>query len=319
MSRLTRKTVIQAKLETAYGTDPGGWGGSDAILISNPSVNLVQDEVSRDLLRPTLGASESLIRARRVEIAFDVEVAGSGTADAPPAWGKLLRACGFAETVVTGSHVEYTPISDGFESLALRYVVDGVTHLALGARGTATWTLDAYSRPIVRFEFTGLDGGSVAASASGSYAGWQTPNTVRPAANSSLLIGSSYVPASGTLSGGTAVNMREFRIDLNTTVNHILLLGSERAEITDRAVQGNLSVELAAGDEVAWLTDIRNIVLTSLGFQHGSQAGNIVRLFAPAVQRRTPSVVDYEGTVLLGTELTLLPQSGDDELTVVTA
>ncbi len=319
MSRLTRKTVVQAKLETAYGTDPGGWAGTDAVLVSNPSVTLGQDEESRELVRGYLGASDSLITARRIEIGFEVELAGSGAAGTAPAWGRLLRACGMAETVTAGSHVEYTPVSTGFESLTIRYVVDGVVHLALGCRGTATFRLDAFARPVIAFSFTGLDGGATAATATGSYGGWKSPLPTVPSSGTRILMGASYVTASGTLSGGTATPLRSLEVDLGLTVAHTKLLGAERVDITDRAVTGKLSVELAAGDEVAWINAARTGTLTSVGYEHGNAAGNIVRLHAGSVQRKSPAVEDYEGNVLLATDLVCLPVSGDDEITVVAA
>ncbi|RMD93357.1 MAG: hypothetical protein D6811_05125 [Alphaproteobacteria bacterium] len=311
---MTRKTVIQAKIESSYSVDPGSWAASDAIQVSNPQVTFERDEENRGFVRGYLGASDFLITARRAQISFDVELAGSGSAGTAPKWGPLIRACGFAETITAGSRVEYTPISTGFESLALRYVVDGVVHLALGARGTASMKLDAYGRPMVSFTFTGIDSVPTAASVSGSFSGWTRPEAVTPAANADLFIGASY--ATGALSGGTNTPMRTFSIDLGNTVSHKLVLNSEAIEITDRAVSGSLAVELSAGDEVSWMSDIRSGVAASIGFQHGSSAGNIVVLHAGSVQRRNPSVQDYQGNVLFGCDLTMMPSSGDDELTV---
>jgi hypothetical protein len=57
--------------------------------------------VSRNLVRPYLGASEQLLANTRVEVTFAVELAGSGTAGTAPRFGRVLQACGFALTNIT--------------------------------------------------------------------------------------------------------------------------------------------------------------------------------------------------------------------------
>jgi len=111
MPRLIRKTAILAKIETTYGVDSTPTGAANAILISNASFNIDYSNVSRDLIRPFLGGSEELAGTRFARAQFDVEWANSGTAGTAPAWGPLLRACGFAEaSLSTPVRVEYTPI-----------------------------------------------------------------------------------------------------------------------------------------------------------------------------------------------------------------
>ena len=46
---------------------------------------------------------------QRVEVTFEVEMAGSGTAGTAPAFGPLLKACGNSETIVTDTSVTYAP------------------------------------------------------------------------------------------------------------------------------------------------------------------------------------------------------------------
>lgn len=52
--------------------------------------------------------------------------------------------------------VEYTPISEAFESGAFYVNIDGVLHKGMGARGTASGKLDAKSIPIMHVELTAL-------------------------------------------------------------------------------------------------------------------------------------------------------------------
>jgi hypothetical protein len=80
MALLTRKRLILAKIESTYGTDSTP-GGTEAILVRNLEITPLQaDVVTRDLIRPYLGNFEQILANQRVEITFEVELAGSGAA-----------------------------------------------------------------------------------------------------------------------------------------------------------------------------------------------------------------------------------------------
>ena len=67
MALLTRKRLILIEEESTYGTDPTPTG-DDAVLVRDLSITPQQsDVVSRDLIRPYLGASEQLLANTRVE------------------------------------------------------------------------------------------------------------------------------------------------------------------------------------------------------------------------------------------------------------
>ena len=79
MPLLLRKRLILIETEATYGTDPVP-DGADAVLVRDLNITPLQsDVVSRDLVRPYLGASEQLLANTRVECTFSVELAGSGT------------------------------------------------------------------------------------------------------------------------------------------------------------------------------------------------------------------------------------------------
>jgi hypothetical protein len=118
MALLTRKRLILAETEGTYGTDPSP-DGADAILVRDLNITPQQsDVVSRDLVRPYLGASEQLLANTRVECTFSVELAGSGTGGTAPRFGKVLQACALAETAVTPA-VTGTATAGGSNSITL--------------------------------------------------------------------------------------------------------------------------------------------------------------------------------------------------------
>jgi hypothetical protein len=105
MPLLNRRRTLLAKIESSYGSDPTPTGAANAILVSNLNVTPMATElVDRDLIRPFLGNSEQLHAAVYSMAEFQCEVAGSGTAGTAPAWGPLMRACGFSETALGTAH-----------------------------------------------------------------------------------------------------------------------------------------------------------------------------------------------------------------------
>ena len=155
MAKLYRKRTVLIKVESTYGTDSSP-AGTDACQVRNLEVTPVQsDIVSRDLIRPYLGASPQLIANNRVQVTFEVEYAGSGTAGTAPRYGSLLKACGFSETIVASTSVTYAPVSTSFSSVTMYYSTDGVRHKVTGARGTYSLNLTANQIPVINFTMTG--------------------------------------------------------------------------------------------------------------------------------------------------------------------
>lgn len=319
MPRIIRKTAILAKIETTYGVDALPAGATDALLISDASFDYQYNNVARDLLRPHIGASEELVGTRSVQMSFTVEAAGSGTAGTAPAWGPILRACGMAEVVVATKSVEYNPVSGGFSSATIYYSIDGVRYKALGCRGTFVLAMGEGERPVFKVAMTGLDGGvAAAADPALTLAAWKTPAVVTHQNSAGILLGCGYTAPAFT--AGQAYASRGIEVTLGQDVKHVPLLGGESVEITARKTTGSIQLDLSAADVVTFMTAINANQLTSLGFTHGTTAGNKVLVYAPAVQRTNPKVVDFNGQAHLSMDLTFTPTSaGNDEIRIIAA
>lgn len=317
MGRYARKSAILAKIESVYGTDAVPDGASNAVLISNLNANpLNAQNVSRDLIRSYFGNSEDLVGNSFVELSFDVEIAGSGTAGTAPAWGPLLRACAFAEVVTALSRVDYTPVTAAIESLSIHYHRDGVRHKALGARGNCSLKLGVGGRPVFSFKFLGLDGGiAAAADPTQTLTAWKTPLAVTDANTSDLTFGCTY--SAGALSGGTAYPSTGLDLELGNAVEHTPLIGGESVDVTDRKVSGKLALDLTAAQEVTFMASVKANSTQSMGFVHGTTAGNKVLLHMPAVQLINPRHENYKGRALCGYDLKINPGAGNDELRLV--
>lgn len=318
MPRKMRNTAILAKIETTYGTDAEPTGAADALLVANPSPpKYTYNNAERNLVRSFMGASEQLAGTRYVTLDFEVEFSGSGTAGTAPAWGKLLRACAMAETISAGARVEYTPVTNVLDSLTIHYFLDGVVHRATGCMGSMELMADEAGIPKFKFSFTGLDGGQVAqANPTTTLTAWRTPLVITNGNTGSVLLGGTY--ATGAVTGGTAFSSRGLTLNLGNDAKFTSLLGSASGvDIYDRSATGSVQFDLDAAAEVAAFTAVNANTLTSMSMLHGTAAGSRVLVFAPAVQRINPTHQDFEGRVLLGFDLRLLPVAGNDELRIV--
>lgn len=319
MARYIRNTAILAKIESTYGTDSVPTEGANAILVSNVTLNpLSAENVARDLVRPYLGASEQLVGVAHIELSFDVELAGSGAAGTAPAYGPLLRACGFAETVTAAVRTEYnltTPVAD---SLSIYYFSDGAKHVARGCRGNVSLKMGVKERPVLSFSFLGLDGGITAATPSAlTLSAFKTPLVITDPNTGDVTLGCTYTAATPTLTGGTGYPSEGLEIMLGNSVNYIPLLGGESVDVTQREVSGKMQLDLTPAQEITFMTSVKANNMQAMGLMHGTVAGYKVMIFMPWVQLINPSKNDFNGRLMIGYDLRAVPSAGNDELKIV--
>ena len=301
MALLLRKRLILIETESSYGTDPTPTG-ADAVLVRDLSITpQSSDVVSRDLIRPYLGASQQLLANTKVECTFSVELAGSGAAGTAPQYGKAIQACGLSETIAANTSVKYEPESSGFNSITIHYNIDGVRHKVTGARGTFTLNGSVGEIPSIDFTFTGIyNAPDDSALPSVTYANQATPLIFKNGNTSSFQL-LSYAGA-----------LQSFSFDLgNSTVYRELVGGSKEVLITDRAANGSLSIEavaLGTKDYFASAVD-DDAALGNLQFTHGSVAGNIVQFTSSKVDIGDVSYGDQDGIAMLNIPYTCVPDS----------
>lgn len=317
MPRYQRNAAVLAKIETVYGTDAAPAGAADALLVSDLSITpLNAQNQDRNLLRGYLGGSDQLVGNSYKDVSFSVEIAGSGAAGTAPAWGKLLRMAGFAEAITALSRVEYTPISQVFESGTIYYYADGAVHKLLGCRGTVQFDMAQGARPTMKFKFMGLDGGvAAAANPSLTLSAWKQPLVITDPNTGDITLGCTY--SAGALVGGTIYPSRGLTLDAGVSAQYIPTLGGQSVDITNRVSTGGVTLDLTAAQEVSMMASVQANTLQGLGLLHGVTAGNKVLFFAPSVQMINPKHTDFNGRILNTYDLRVLPVSGNDELRVV--
>lgn len=309
MPLLTRKRLILLETESTYGTDPTPTG-VDAVLVRDLNITPLQsDVVSRDLVRPYLGASEQLLANTRVECTFSVELAGSGTAGTAPRYGKALLACGMSETIVATTSVTYAPVSASFGSCTIYYNIDGVLHKVTGARGTFTINGAVGEIPTIDFTFTGI---------------YNTPtDTALP----SVTYGDQATPVvfkNGNTTGFELLSyagcLQSVSFDVGNTLVYRELVGcTKQVLLTDRASTGSVTLEAVTMATKNYFTAaLTDGTLGNLLFQHGQTAGNIIDFVSTRVDIGDVSYSDQDGIHMLNIPYTCVPSTaGNDEFSLV--
>lgn len=305
MAKLVRNKAILAKIETTYGTDPTPTGSANAMLVKNLTITpIAADVVSRDLIRPYLGNSDQLVAGNHVEIEFDIEMQASGTLGTAPAYGPLLRACGFAETVTASTMVEYEPVSSGFESVAIYAWEDGILHKMLGCRGNMNLEISARGIPFFRFRMVG------------KYAA--PTDTALPTADYSdfvdPLVANSTNTPTFSFFGVSSLVLESLTLDMGNQVDYRALIGSETTQITDRKVSGQLSCESVALSSFNPFSLALGTSTGALQIVHGTASGRRVQIDCPRVDIGAPSYADSGGVSMFNIPVVAMPDSGNDEI-----
>jgi len=301
MALLLRKRLILIETESTYGTDPTPTG-ADAVLVRDLSITpQSSDVVSRDLIRPYLGASQQLLANTKVECTFSVELAGSGTAGTAPQYGKAIQACGLSETIAAGTSVTYEPESSSFNSITIHYNIDGVRHKVTGCRGNLTLNASVGEIPSLDFAFIGIyNAPDDTALPTPTYSNQDDPLIFKNGNTSSFAL-LSYAGA-----------LQSISMDLGTSlVYRELVGGTKEVLITDRAVSGSVSIEavlMATKDFFAAAVD-DDAALGNLQFTHGATAGNIVQFTSSKVDIGDVSYGDQDGIAMLEIPYTCVPDS----------
>ncbi len=307
MAKKFRNGLLLAKVQATAGTDAEPAAATDAILMRNITVTpLVVEYAERNLIQPYLGNSGQIPVAHHQQLEFEVELAGSGEAGTAPAWGGLLRGCGFAETVTVDTDVVYNPISSDHEMLTLHYNLDGVFHKMIDARGTVSFDITSKGIPFMRYRYIGkyepiTDS---ALPTDTDYSMFTRPVGVNKASTPSWSLGA----YSGCL--------QSLGIDIANQLVWRELVGCNGAEITNRNPTGSLVLELPSISGLDWPSLILSASGQELSLAQGVTAGNIVEFAIPAAQLTNPTYSDQDGVAMLNLNANLKPDEGNDELEI---
>lgn len=208
-------------------------------------------------------------------------------------------------TIVYKSAYGYAPISTAIPSVTFYAYVDGVLHKMTGARGNMSLEISVKTIPKFKFEFTGIyNAPSDSANPTPDVADF----TIPLAANMTNTTGFSLLSYSGYL--------ESLSLNLNNVVNFKDLIGVAEVEINDRKVSGSISIEAGTIAAKDWWSIVLAQTTGTLAIVHGTQNGNKVTIGCPRVMLDSPEYKDLNMAMMLSANISVLPNTGNDELTL---
>jgi hypothetical protein len=297
-----RNRLLLIDMEGTYGTAPS-LDGTDALLVSEIDVTPLEVElVDRELITGYFGNTEKVVGARMSRATFSVELAGSGAAGTAPKYGKVLRACGFDETIIATTSVTYDPISDGHESVAIAFHAEGTLHVMRGARGTLSFDCATGAIPKINFELTCL----YTAASSATFPTATFTDQKKPLAfNSQNTTNVSIF--------GYAACLEGFTLDLANEVVFRQNAGcSENVQITERKPSGTIKIEAPVRSVKDYFANIAAQTLGEVEFTHGD-----CDIILPSCNLGTAAYSDSDGILMLDIPIMPNPIDGNDEMQFV--
>lgn len=308
MAKSMKKMLLLAAVQTAVGTPAVPTAAANAIMCraQNPEP-IAGDQVPRQLIRPFKGNSGKLFAGEHRKLTFEVELAGSGAAGKAPAWGPVLRACGFSETITVGQDVVYLPVSEGEPVLTLWGYIDGTKYVIEDAKGNVSFELNSKGIPVMKFEFIGtyspLTEGAMPTGV--DYSAFMQPKTV----------GKKNTPTFTFY--GLAACTSAFSIAMGNQLAWKERINCAGASSPDRQPTGSVTLEMPKATTKDWGEVVREGTLGEAILVHGTTPGNIVELQLPQIQCGPFSIQDDGGDAMLTLPFDLMPDQGDDELTII--
>lgn len=307
---LSNRQIVAAKVEVTEGTaETLAAADANAQILEpakfEPNISMFE----RRLLDVSYSNFKQIPGTRLATISFMCENKGSGTAGTAPAIGKLLRACGFLETIVAVTSATYTPLSAlaTIPTLTVAVYVDGVRKQIRGARGNVRYS--AKSGEPGKFEFTFL--GIYDAVTTQTLL---TPSGVETTVPVALLSATFSVAAFSAFVSAISFDMGVTlapRADINKAEGYISTL------ITARSPKGTFDPELeliATHDWYGrWLAGTTGV----LTWRHPGSAGNICIFNVPVCQYIKVSDGDRDGIALSPVDFLMVRSAAaDDEISI---
>lgn len=298
---LTRKKVIQVKIEAEKGTEETS--GLVDVRVYGLDIKPTAPFEERKGSGLYLGHDEAGVLAEQSgTCTFSAELRGNGTAAMDAGLAQLLPACGLKNTSetyqVTSSHANH-------ETLTINVYEDGVKKILFGAMGNVTFEGDTGKRMMCNFEFFGI---------------WKAVTDVAlpayaPSSEAAPKIGS------GTFTLATET-IRISRFSLNIGNNIVPLMDANQASgigyyaITDidPVLSMDPEADLVAGYDYngIWLAGTEGAVSLVIG----SGAGKEITFTIPKFQYREIPEGDRDGVQIYDVTGQCNHSSGDDAVAI---
>lgn len=305
----TVRELVVAKVQAAYGSAEALNVSTDSILVANPAWSYVDTRMlSREVKKATLGPLKQVYAGSLVQISFDVELKGSGSAGVPPELAHSLVACGWTENIAAGVSVTYSLASLGQQYLTLHYYQDGKRKGMQDAVGDVTFNAGGGSNfGVLSFTITGHEIAEI--------------DAPYPSPSFDASVPVPYINAPFSI-GGFGADISALSWSTGNTIAKPDSVASAdgygKLRITARDPAGSfdpLDELLADNDFVAqWKSGAALALDTGVV---GSVAGNRWQLTMPAVSYRSVGQGDRQSLRALDIAFGAAESSGDDQISLV--
>lgn len=306
---LRRKTVILAKAETTYGTDPVPTVAANTLEVYDAELKPNGETLSRNTMQASISKPAFVRGIKFYDLSFKTELKGTGTRGVLPAFGwlgTLFRGCGMSETIAAGTSIIYAPVSTTFESITIYVYMDGIFHKLLGCKGSFKIVAQTGKYLEVQWKFSGL---------------YAAPTDASPAAQTRSSVLPVPVLAAAFSVGAYSGIIDKLELDIGNTIAQRKSMNAATGlvgfEITDRNPVGSFDPEVVTEATYAFWNKWETAAQQALNLGPiGSTSGNIVQIAAPKVQPSDMSYGDRDGNLIYQIPIALSQNAGDDELTI---
>lgn len=302
----TKKTIVYAKIETTSGTDPTPTVADNGVMAFDVSLEPKADMKERNPAHADRSAYANIRGKTSVELKFNVELKGSGTAGTVPKWDPLIRACDRLSTANTGTNVIYSMALTG-ETCTIYVNIDGVLHKVLGCAGDCEVDLTSGEVPMLKFTFSGV------------YALPTDDVIAAPTFDTTIPV---IVKATTTTFGSYAAIIEKLSLKFgNSVVERTSVNAAEGIlafMVGDRKPSGVMTVEmvLRATSSADWWSYFHSATTKALSMVLGATAGNIVTIAAPVCVLNPLKYGDRSGLRTVDLDFQMARSSGNDEMTI---
>lgn len=308
MSLLAQRYVLGIAEESTYNQNANPTG-ANAVLCQGLAPTRPTETLDRNELGdPSLSPFRPIHGRAIGEIAFDVELKGSGTNDVAPEWVAPLEACGFNAIVNTSVDVTINPASPPIKSVTVYAWRDGIRYAMTGCRGNVVFRFPAGQRPMMSFT---LRGHLTTPPAVDEAMPSPTLDAVTPVSVRSMLFsvgGFAGVVAALDLDMGNQVASPD---DINSPD------GYGEIQIVDRNPQGTVNPEATLVATQDWLSKWQGGDLEAANFTLNGGAGNTLAFNIPGFTYRSMDDADRSGILAYDVGFSAARINGDDEFQIV--
>lgn len=305
---LNHRSVILAKVESTYNTDPTPATSADEVLVENFSWSYANARMAERMpLRESKGKLAPIYAGTLVQMSFECEIKGSGAAGTAPEVGALLQACGLSETIVASTSVTYEPASSALKSCTVYFYRDGKLLIVTGCVGAVTGSLAVGAVGKLSFTLTG-------------HLVSETDVSL-PTASYDSTVPVPMINLSSFLIDSKTPGITRFEFDLGNEVatpeDMVASDGYGTIQVTGRRVTVGFDDEDVVVATYDWLTKWTggSAVAIATG-TIGSTAGNRYAISLPAVTYTELSAGDKSGIVTRDVRGQAAESSGDDEISI---